>query len=292
MPRTPRLESPTGWYHVVNPAARGLRCFGDDADHHTFLAIFGDALDRHRVECHAYAEMPNHFHLVLEGELDEVAGVMKALSGQYAARFNKRYSFDGPLWRGRYLSVPIENDAELAWKIRYVHRNPIEKLEAPASLADFRWTSHLAYLGLVNPPDWLETSHVLSAFGGRDDYRTFVESGDVHDPVPDVDPLRDRSVRFLTPREVEAALGVDSKSERAALSSGGRGVRNELRLACVLLCHELVDRTAGDLADRYGYGSAGGLRSAAHTARDLLETDAGFAGLVEAARQRLRTFTA
>ncbi len=291
MARTARLTKATDWHHVTNRGARKLPVFGDDEDRSLFLKLIGKAHDRFEFEIHCYALKGNHYHLLVRSPPEQLARSMQLIGGVYSQTFNKKYGLDGALFRGRYHSEPILTERHRRHAVRYIHLNPVPSAPMRASLSDFRWTSHLAYLGMVDVPAWLRTDHVLWEFGhDLTTYRRFIEC---NGPLPDNPQIAHSnpiplSVRTLTPTDIEAALGVASVSERELLVSGGRGVRNNLRLSCVLLCRELTAVSADHLAERYGFASASGARSCIQRAKKLLRDDADFAAGIESARLRLR----
>ncbi|MEQ8839602.1 MAG: transposase [Acidimicrobiales bacterium] len=284
MARIPRRLMDDGWFHVMNRGARRLPIFGDDGDRDAFLRRLGEAARHHELEVHAYALMPNHFHLLVRGTVESLSSTMQALCSGYTQRFNTKYGLDGALLRGRYRTKPIIEDRYLNQVVRYIHRNPVTS-DRP-TLSVFRWTSHLAYLGVSPAPPWLSITPILDRFSGDvAAYRKFVVGGEVE---PDR-PILGSAPRLTGADAIEQALGVSSPSERELLRAGGRGVRNELRMACVLLASELTAGTAQTLADRYGFRSASSVRSATTRARALARTDPAFRALLESARQRLTT---
>ncbi|MDW3219676.1 MAG: transposase [Acidimicrobiales bacterium] len=278
-----RREVGGGWHHVLNRGARRLPVFGDEADYRAFLRILGQSLAASDARAHAYALMPNHFHLVLEATVDQMATTMKSLAASYTRRFNARYGYDGALFRGRYRSKPIASERQLRETVRYVHRNPVG--DGPLDPTRLRWTSHLAYTGVVSGPSWLKTATVLHRFA--DDVATFdafVSSGTAEGHGP---RLLDPVLNVSGIRRIEAALGVESDAEREVLRAGGRGVRNDVRLAALLLGHLRGVEDVGSLAERYGYRNIATARSAIARARARVDRDPGFRALVSDAAARL-----
>ena len=272
----------------MNRGARRLPIFGDDADRCAFLDRLAERARCPDVEVHAFALMPNHFHLLIRAAVEPLSAAMQSLGSEYTRRFNVKYGLDGALFRGRYRSHPVESRRHLAAALRYIHRNPCH--DRLPTLSSFRWTSHLPYIGLAPKPEWLSTTLLEQDFSGDvARFRSFVE-GDAHSDVAGagVLPSAPALPRTTGTREVERALGVDSDSERELLRAGGRGVRNDVRIACVVLCREFTDLTATQIADRYGFRSASSVRTALQRGRDRTESDETFAEPLRSARGRLR----
>jgi REP element-mobilizing transposase RayT len=132
-----------------------------------FLRHLGRAAKQSDLEIHAYALMPNHFHLLLRSWAGELSKGMAFLSGRFAQRFNWRWGRDGPLFRGRFKSVLVENELHLDSLLAYIHLNPV-RAGIVKSLNDVCGTSHRAYLGLDQTPSWLFKNEFLSRLRGRE----------------------------------------------------------------------------------------------------------------------------
>ena len=274
----------------MNRGARRLPIFGTDDDRCQFLAQLGRACQKFDIEIHGYALMENHYHLLVRAAVVDLGAAMQFVGSTFTQRQNAVYGLDGSLFRGRYRSKPVLDDRQLRHVLRYIHRNPLEAASGPVSLGLFRWTSHLAYLGVVARPEWLTVSWML-----REHFSDNVQTlrRFVHDDIDDDDlaavavlagPPRPRT---LTPIDIERAVGVASEPERALLRQGGRGVRNHLRLASVLLCRELARTSTDEIAARYGFATVNAAYSAISRARALEQRDASFALLLADARRRL-----
>jgi putative transposase len=85
---------------------------------------------------------------------------MQRLSSRFTQAVNRLRNRDGPLFKGRFRSIAIADDAHLVRVSQYIHLNPVE-----AGLArrpqDWPWSSASAYLGLLPKPDWLHSSALL-----------------------------------------------------------------------------------------------------------------------------------
>src|SRR5690606_6704455 len=105
-----------------------------------FEALLADGHERHGVEIHAYCLMTNHYHLLLHCPDGRLSDFMHHLSSQYTRLVNADLGRDGPLFRGRFRSLPIESEQYLAAVGRYIHRNPLD-IRPPVVLSQYRWSS-------------------------------------------------------------------------------------------------------------------------------------------------------
>ena len=88
-------------------------------------SLLADAVGRFGIEIHAYCLMTNHFHLVVHCPIGGLSRAMQSVERRYTQSYNERYRRDGPLFRGRFHSVDITTNEQLARLTRYVHRNPL-----------------------------------------------------------------------------------------------------------------------------------------------------------------------
>ncbi|MDD5307457.1 MAG: transposase [Deltaproteobacteria bacterium] len=173
MPRPPRIDHPGARHHVMSRGARRAPIFFDDRSCALFLSILGELPDRFGLRVHAYALMPNHFHLLVESERGRLSQAMSFLLSGYARGVNRAHSWDGPLFRGRFHHRPVLRDEHWLHLLAYIHLNPV-RAGLVARVDDAIWTSHPAYAGRSPSPDWLSMAEHLAALGGVRGYRDFV----------------------------------------------------------------------------------------------------------------------
>ena len=163
MARRPRIDPPNGYHHVMNRGANRQTVFFSDMDRVEFGRLLGEINERFGVVCLAYCLMDNHYHLVLRCPDCHLSEAMQHLGSVYTRHTNERQRRDGPLFRGRFRSIPITTDAYLLCAVRYVHRNALD-LPGVTDPGEYRWSSHRAYLGSRRPPSWLDTQEVIDRF--------------------------------------------------------------------------------------------------------------------------------
>jgi putative transposase len=167
------LDYPGAWHHVMNRAARRAALFGDDEHAGTFLSALADVVFRFDVEVHAYAMMPNHYHLLVRSVRGNLSRAMKHLGMHVTRDINRLHRWDGPLFRGRYRSELITDDAYLLTVAAYIHLNPV-RAGLARRLDQHCWSSHRGYLGLDVPPEWLSWEFVTNVAGGRKAFAAYV----------------------------------------------------------------------------------------------------------------------
>lgn len=125
MPRRPRIEL-SGFHHVINRGVNQSDIYLCDADYEMFLMIVCKACRNYRVILHDYCLMSNHFHLLVECELENISLFMKHINSNYAIYVNKKYKRSGHLWQGRFYSRFVNSDEYFYTLVKYIEHNPIE----------------------------------------------------------------------------------------------------------------------------------------------------------------------
>ena len=169
MPRSARQCPARYVYHVWNRAAGRLRLFKKDADYLAFERILVEAHRRHPLRLLDWCLMPNHWHFVAWPERDgQVTAFFRWLTHTHAMRSitHRRVMGMGPLYQGRFKTLPVQEDQHLLTLLRYVQRNPV-RAKLARKAAQWRWGSEgvrrrgpgdlqmiLADWPIARPPDW------------------------------------------------------------------------------------------------------------------------------------------
>ncbi len=182
MPRTARVKSVSGYYHIVIRGNGKQIIFEDDLDRFAFLS----ALSKYRKEMDfglvAYCLMDNHVHMLIHDIHDEIDQIMKKIECSYSYHLNSRYVRSGHVFQDRYKSAVIDSEVYLLSAIRYIHMNP-EKAGL-CSCDTYRWSSHNAY---VRNNQNEEIKAALDNMGGVEGYMSFMkrDDGEKHLDIPD-----------------------------------------------------------------------------------------------------------
>ena len=106
---------------------------------------------------------------------------MRHINGVYTQRYNRLKRTDGPLFRGRYKAIVVDEDAYLLQVSRYIHRNPLEiKGASSDALIKHQWSSYPAYINQTEPQEWLSRNRTYRILGGNSPhtaYEAFVLKG-------------------------------------------------------------------------------------------------------------------
>lgn len=182
MSRPPRIQAPGALYHVTSRGIRRALIFVDEYDHQVWLGMLGETVARFQFVVYAYCQMPNHYHLVLETPLGNIAAGMHYLNGKYCQYFNRKHQLQGHVAQGRYYAEVIQREQHLLELARYVVLNPV-RAGLVDDAAQWKWSNHQAFLNLVPAPFWLDVDGILGQFGngGRGEhqcaYHAFVQQG-------------------------------------------------------------------------------------------------------------------
>ena len=136
-------------YHVWNRAAGRLRLFKKDADYEAFGRVLVEAYRRHPIRVLDWCLMPNHWHFVVYPAADgEVTRFFRWLTHTHAMRAvtHRRAMGMGPMYQGRFKSLPVQRDEHLSTLLRYVQRNPL-RAGLVRRARDWRWCGPAAGRG-------------------------------------------------------------------------------------------------------------------------------------------------
>lgn len=164
MARPLRIELAGGLYHVTSRGDRREDIYQDDGDRFLWLDVLGQTCGRFNWICHAWCEMTNHYHLVVETVEGNLSEGMRHLNGVYTQAVNRKHRRVGHVFQGRYKAILVEKDSHLLELSRYVMLNPVRACMV-ADAGDWPWSSYRAMVGRTEPPDWLQTDWLLGSFG-------------------------------------------------------------------------------------------------------------------------------
>jgi putative transposase len=181
MARPLRLELAGSVHHVTSRGDGREAIYLSDADRDVWLEVFGQVCERFNWVCHAWCQMTNHYHILIETPEANLAQGMRQLNGVYTQRFNRAHDRVGHVFQGRYKAILVERDSYLLELARYVVLNLL-RAKMVQRLDAWMWSSYPAACGQTASPAWLQTGWILGQFGlhrasAIASYVTFVHAG-------------------------------------------------------------------------------------------------------------------
>ena len=189
MPRPARLNRP-GWvYHVISRFIDRDWLLLDQQDRKTYLRFFASALRQSDWRCIAYALMSNHLHFAMVAGEMPMSSWTKSANGGFARWINDKRDRVGPVFASRPTDFEVL-PGDVGEVIAYIHNNPVRaRVVARASQSD--WTSHRAYLGRGQVPDWLcvEEGLARSRFDSPREFDRWITGRDGREPDVDMNAI-------------------------------------------------------------------------------------------------------
>ena len=181
MSRPLRLEFAGALYHVTSRGDQREDIYHDDGDRTLWLDTLAQCCERFNWAVHAWCQMSNHYHLVIETAEGNLSAGMRQLNGVYTQAHNRRHDRVGHVFQGRYKGILVDRDSYLLELLRYVVLNPVRAQMVKRPL-DWAWSSYHAMIGNQPSPTWLNCEWALSQFGAQRArqivrYTEFVQQG-------------------------------------------------------------------------------------------------------------------
>ncbi|MCP2012421.1 REP element-mobilizing transposase RayT [Duganella sp. HSC-15S17] len=130
---------------------------------------------------HAFCQMTNHYHVLIETPEGNLGQGMRQLNSAYSQYYNRRHELVGHVMQGRYHAILVQKESYLRELARYIVLNPVRAGEVAAP-GDWEWSSYRAMMGEAPAATWMTTGWLLDCFGpdqiaARQAYHLFVMTG-------------------------------------------------------------------------------------------------------------------
>ena len=246
MARPLRIIFPSAYYHIMNRGAGRQAVFQIDDDYGMFLEAVKESARYFNIRVISYSLMPNHYHLLLQTPNANLSRAMRHLNGVYTQRYNRLHKKDGPLFRGRYKAVLIQEDEYLTHLIRYIHLNPIQA-NLTDNLMKYPWTSHGNYLKGKDEFPWLCVQKGLAFFSDKlkkaiNNYCEFIKNG-----------IDSKTLSFYCKKKQEPILGDPDFVERIRQKYilADHKLTTEIPQGRNLAGHKVVDEIIQETSQRF-----------------------------------------
>ena len=168
MPRTARQREEQGLHHIVVQGKRREHIFALDSDKELYIDTLLRYKEKTQIRLYAYCILDNHLHVVLqETEEEDVSSFMRRVGVSYAYWYRAAHperQGGKAIFRGRYMSEPLQSEQELLEAVRYIHQEPVRQ-GLVSHMEDYPWSSYRLYItgdSLIDSRLLLDSLH----FGG------------------------------------------------------------------------------------------------------------------------------
>jgi len=162
------------YYHIYNRGNNYEKVFFEPENYRYFLRLLQKYCPPSALELVSYCLMPDHYHLLVFLNENDLSNRMQAMILAYTKAINKRYGRVGALFQGRFKALHVDKYDYLLHLSRYIHYNPVAAGLVQRA-EDWVFSSYPVYLGLRREP-FLQPDIVMSQFDTPGIYREFVES--------------------------------------------------------------------------------------------------------------------
>ena len=203
-----------GIFHIYNRGNNKEKIFFENQDYRAFLFRLGLGLgfsqeelslnkflampysriritvaEKSNFKLHAFALMPNHFHLLIEQTGREtVSKLIAKVCTSYAKYINLKYKRVGHIFQDKFKAVLIQNHPQLIWTSAYIHMNPV-KDRIVRNPEEYLWSSYPDYVCERNLPITTK-SFLTSVFGGKENF----EKETLNFSTKEADPIVSKTV--------------------------------------------------------------------------------------------------
>lgn len=163
MPRSQRLLTEGGIYHVYNRFARGEAIFDGAWESGRFLELIEKTKKKDGFLVHAWCMLNNHYHLALRMGPVPLSRSMRSIQGPFSQAFNIRRDRTGPVWQSRFQCRQVFDNDSLQRLILYIHMNPV-RAGLVADPMQYRLCGHPEIMGRSRST-LVDRDDALLAFG-------------------------------------------------------------------------------------------------------------------------------
>ncbi|MCU7834175.1 MAG: transposase [gamma proteobacterium symbiont of Taylorina sp.] len=163
MARPVRIEFSGAYYYISSKGIEGEPIFNSTKDRQEFITILEEVINRMHWEVYAYNLLSDSYQLFIKTSKANLSKGMRQLNGIYTQRYNARYNRTGNIFHGRFKAVLVEAEHSFEAVIQHVLSMPIQ-MQIVQNMKKWKWSSYRASIGMVDKPDWLKTTEVLSCF--------------------------------------------------------------------------------------------------------------------------------
>lgn len=161
MPRTARIKSASGIYHIMLRGINRQNIFEDEEDKEKFIQTLTKCKELSKFEIYAYCLMGNHVHILIKEIEEGIDQIFRRIGSRYVYWYNRKYERIGHLFQDRYKSEPVEDEVYFMTVLRYILQNPL-KAGLITKIEEYKWSSYNEYLKVNNLTEVQVAFEILS----------------------------------------------------------------------------------------------------------------------------------
>jgi len=183
---TKKLNAPNMVSNITQRAAGKEPLFLEDGDYLAMIRFLKEIATNSMLRIYAFCLMPNHIHMLLSPEEENLYDAMRDLFSRYAMKFNRKYERKGHLFAGPYRQSVCLDDNYLLAASLYIHLNPVKANLSPDPQT-YRWSSSRLYYKYNAPKSFINSDFILGLLSGSEienkkKYRMMLNQGSERKP--------------------------------------------------------------------------------------------------------------
>lgn len=271
LPRTSRIKTYNGIYHITMRSLKEFDLFRTTNDKDKFLNILKKYKDIFLFKIYAYCLMDTHVHLLIYSNGADISKFMHSINQSYAQYYNVKHDRRGHVFSDRFTSTIASKDTDVALMSAYIHNNPKDIKGYRNSVENYEYSSFNVYIeNNTNKFNLVDCNFVLNYFNddpiiSRTRYYNFVksrlsksgESVEIKLDIESIESLKTPTeytsgktplLRYLRPQEVMKFIYEISNIDNITINiKYNRNISN-YRSVCVLIMRCFCDFTFTQIA--------------------------------------------
>jgi len=253
MPRTARLKSSCGIYHVMMRSISDIKLFRNVMDKEVFLKFLKKYKESFLFNMYSYCIMDTHVHLVVNSNGADIGKFMHNINQCYAQYYNKKYNRTGHVFGDRFKSTVATSDVSVLSMTAYVHNNPKDINGYRNCVENYNYSSFNVYTGrCADKYSLIDRNFILSYFHSdpilaAKRYYNFVKSRqhcnftELEIVNPDLlnsnEPVSEKIctkpiVRDIHPRKIIDFISKYTNFDKSTINIKYRSISSEFRSLC------------------------------------------------------------
>jgi putative transposase len=297
MPRTARVKSPYGIYHIMIRGISEISLFKSNEDKDEYLKLIRKYQTLFGYKVYAYCLMTTHAHFIVDSLGADISKFMKAINLSYSIYYNKRYKRHGHVFQDRFKSKLIKDDKYLLIASAYIHSNPKDIKKYTDRVERYRYSSLGIYLNIYSDSNSiLDPNYVLHHFSNniqkaREAYTGFIKKyAEYNDSniSSEIEFINDGSeyrsdrtvlVRNYTPESIISFVSSFVKIP-FNINIKFNHKNSELRAVCVVIMRSLCDFTLKQIGTILGNITLSNVSRLCKKGLELISEDANYKSII------------